>query len=327
MKTVLVTGGGGYIGSHMVKLLDREGFSIITVDNLSNGFKHDLIANNLFQIDLLDSDAVNHLFGSNKIDVVIHFAGLISVAESVSEPNKYYKNNVIGTLNLLNAMHLHNVAKIIFSSTAAVYGHPQSEMIKESHAKNPINPYGKTKLVIEEFIRTLNKNFKLQYGILRYFNAAGADPGAELGERHTPETHLIPLTIFAALSEEFELNIFGNDYPTPDGTCIRDYVHVSDLCDAHLLVLKKLLSCNESMEFNLGNGKGYSCLDVVNAVEKISKKKVKFKFSNRRDGDPTQLVADSSLIREKLGWTPKFEQIETIIEHALNWETKIKRYR
>ena len=326
MQNILVTGGAGYIGSHMVKLLKEDGYKVITLDNLKNGFEHEFLDSDFFQIDLLDAHSIDQVFSTYKIDAVIHFAGVISVSESFQDPKKYYENNVVGTLNLLNTMHLHGVDKIIFSSTAAVYGSPQSQIISEAHPKNPINPYGKTKLAVEEILKTFNKNFGLRYGILRYFNASGADPSAKLGERHTPETHLIPLTIFAALSDKFELNIFGNDYPTSDGTCIRDYIHVCDLCDAHLLVLKRLLVNNESMIFNLGNGNGYSCLDIVKTVEKISKKHVDVKFSNRRDGDPSELVANSALIRQELGWSPKFEDIETIIEHALNWETKIKRY-
>lgn len=326
LKTILVTGGAGYIGSHMIKLLHEKNYRVVTFDNLSTGYRNAITDGDFVFGDLQDKQALNKLFTEYRFDAVMHFAGVISVGESMKDPAKYYDNNVTGTLNLLNAMRNHHVKRIIFSSTAAIFGEPKTDMISESHQKLPINPYGWSKFIIENALRDFYNAYGIKYGILRYFNASGADVSATLGERHYPETHLIPLAIFAALSKNHTLTIFGNDYPTNDGTCIRDYIHICDLCEAHLLVLNELMNNAECLEYNLGNGKGYSVLDVIKAVELISEKPVKKQFSNRRAGDPSQLIADSTAIRKSLGWQPQYEVLETIVSHALAWETSSKRY-
>jgi UDP-glucose 4-epimerase len=325
-QKILVTGGAGYIGSHMVKLLLDAHYDVVTLDDLSTGFRDAVSGGEFVQVSLLDEVALDAVFAAHQFDAVIHFAGAIAVGESVQHPEKYYKINVLGTLNLLSAMRKHEVNRIIFSSTAAVFGMPQTSLINENHPKLPINPYGWTKYMIENVLRDFHVAYGLKYGILRYFNASGAHPHANLGERHFPETHLIPLAMFAALSPEKPLKIFGNDYATPDGTCVRDYVHICDLCDAHLLVLRELLNKTSHLEYNLGNGSGYSVLDVIHAVERVSGKTVQKSFAERRAGDPAQLVADSSLIRQTLGWAPKYEALDTIIAHAWDWEVKQKRY-
>lgn len=325
-KTILVTGGAGYIGSHMVKLLNDENFNVVTFDDLSNGHLDAVTGGDFVFGSLLDEAALENLFSRYKIDAVMHFAGVIAVGESVQDPEKYYQINVIGTLNLLKAMRKNKVQCIIFSSTAAIFGLPDNGLISENHIKQPINPYGWTKYIIENTLQNFHAAYGLKYGILRYFNAAGAHPKVHLGERHYPETHLIPLTIYAALSQQHTLKIYGKDYDTPDGTCIRDYIHICDLCDAHLLALNELMNNTTHLEYNLGNGVGYSVLDVIEAVEKVSGNTVKKEFASRRAGDPARLIADSSLIRRTLGWKPKYEDIKTIISHAWAWELAQKRY-
>lgn len=327
MKHILVTGGAGYIGSHMVKLLIESGFVVTSFDNLSSGHKDSIYGGNLLIGDLRNIEDLEKLFISNNFDAVIHFAGLISVGESIQNPSIYYDNNVTGSINLLKTMIKYDVKNIIFSSTAAVFGNPLSPSISENHPKAPINPYRKTKLIVEQILSDFNTSHGIQYGILRYFNASGADKSGKIGERHYPETHLIPLTIFAAVSSDHYLSIFGTDYPTNDGTCIRDYIHVSDLCDAHLLVLNELLnSNNQCFEFNLGNGNGYSVLDIIDSIEKLSKQKVKYKLCPRRTGDPSTLIANSTTIKNTLGWRPKYNSLDDIIQHAIVWELSQKRY-
>ncbi len=325
-KTILVTGGAGYIGSHMVKLLNDADFNVVTFDDLSNGHLDAITGGDFILGSLLDEAALERLFSSYKIDAVMHFAGVIAVGESVQDPEKYYQINVIGTLNLLKAMRHNKVECIIFSSTAAIFGVPVDGLISENHQKQPINPYGWTKYIIENTLQSFHSAYGLKYGILRYFNAAGAHPKVKLGERHNPETHLIPLAIYAALSKQHTLKIYGKDYPTPDGTCIRDYIHICDLCDAHLLALNELINNTTHLEYNLGNGVGYSVLEVIQAVEDVSGKLVNKEFANRRPGDPARLIANSSLIRKNLGWKPKYEDIKTIINHAWAWELEQKRY-
>lgn len=325
-KTILVTGGAGYIGSHMVKLLNDADFNVVTFDDLSNGHLDSVTGGDFILGSLLDEVALEKLFSSYKIDAVIHFAGVIAVGESVQDPEKYYQINVIGTLNLLKAMRKNKVECIIFSSTAAIFGVPEDGLISENHQKQPINPYGWTKYIIENTLQSFHSAYGLKYGILRYFNAAGAHPKVKLGERHNPETHLIPLAIYAALSQQHTLKIYGKDYPTPDGTCIRDYIHICDICDAHLLVLNELMNNETHLEYNLGNGIGYSVLEIIQAVEDVSGKLVNKEFVDRRTGDPARLIANSSLIKKDLGWEPKYEDIKTIISHAWAWELEQKRY-
>jgi UDP-glucose 4-epimerase len=327
MKHILVTGGAGYIGSHMVKLLIESGFLVTSFDNLSSGQKDSIHEGYLSIGDLRNINDLEKLFTSNKFDAILHFAGLISVGESIQNPSIYYDNNVTGSINLLKTMVKHNVKNIIFSSTAAVFGNPLTNSISENHPKSPINPYGKSKLIVEQILSDFHISHGIQYGILRYFNASGADKSGSLGESHFPETHLIPLAIFAAVSPKHYLSIFGNDYPTDDGTCIRDYIHISDLCEAHLLVLRELLANNnKSFEFNLGNGNGYSVMDIIHSVEKLSLKKVKYKFCPRRPGDPSKLIANSTAIKNSLGWQPKYSSLDEIIQHAITWELSKKRY-
>lgn len=318
---ILVTGGAGYIGSHMVKLLGRLGHEISTLDNLSTGYRDAVLEGDFIEGSLLDSDLLNDVFRSKKYDVVIHFAGSIAVGESVGNPSKYYRNNLIASINLVDAMVKNDVNKLVFSSTAAIIGNPQYVPIDENHPQFPINPYGQTKLMFERVLKDYEKAYGLKSVALRYFNASGADPEGSLGERHNPETHLIPLALRATNPSSPGLTIFGNDYDTKDGTCVRDYVHIVDLCEAHLLAIDHLLSDGESRQYNLGNGEGYSVLEVIKTVEKITGKRVNVCYGPKRSGDPASLVADSSNIRNEWGWQPKFN-LEEIVRHAWRWECK-----
>lgn len=319
---VLVTGGAGYIGSHMVRMLDELGHAVVTFDDLSAGFRDAVLGGEFVQGSLHDNAALSALFGAHQFDAVVHFAGSIVVSESVRDPAKYYQNNLAGTLNLLGVMRAHEVNKLVLSSTAAIFGVPQYVPIDEAHPQAPINPYGMTKWVTERILRDYDAAYGLRSISLRYFNAAGAAPDAALGERHDPETHLIPLALRAAKGELPELTVFGNDYDTPDGTCIRDYIHVVDLCDAHVLALQHLMAEGESSAYNLGNGQGYSVKEVIRMAERISNKKIPVQYGPRRAGDPPRLVADASKIRKKLGWAPRFGNLEQIVAHAWQWEIK-----
>lgn len=318
---VLVTGGAGYIGSHMVKFLGRHGCDITTVDDLTTGFRDATLAGDLIEGSLLDSDFLNNVFSKNNFDIVMHFAGSIAVGESVANPSKYYRNNLIASINLVDAMLKHKVNKLVFSSTAAIFGNPQYVPINEDHPKVPINPYGQTKLMFEKVLGDYEKAFGLKSVSLRYFNASGADPEGLLGERHDPETHLIPLALRATNPSSPRLTVYGNDYDTKDGTCVRDYIHIMDLCDAHFLAIDHLLSGGESRQYNLGNGEGYSVLEVIQTVEKITGKKVNACYGPRRHGDPVNLVADSSSIHSDWGWKPNYS-LEEIVSHAWQWECK-----
>lgn len=317
---ILVTGGAGYIGSHMVKCLTKFGHEVIVVDNLSTGFRDAVSGSKLVKIDLLDLTEVNHVFSEYEFEAVIHFAGSSIVSESMSDPEKYYRNNVIASINLFDAMLKNNVNKLIFSSSAAIFGMPEYSPIDENHPKSPINPYGTSKWMIERILADYDKAYGLRSVSLSYFNAAGADPEGNLGERHEPETHLIPLAIRTALGVIPKLVLFGTDYPTPDGTCIRDYVHVLDLCDAHLKALEHLLNGGESMAYNLGNGSGFSVYEVISSVEKETGRRINIEYGDRRKGDPSILVADSSKITEDWNWEPKYLSLGEIVSHALNWE-------
>ena len=318
---ILVTGGAGYIDSHMVKLLNLNGHDVVTIDDLSTGHRDAVLEGTLIEGSLLDTDALEAVLSAKTYDVVIHFAGSIAVGESVTNPSKYYRNNLVASLNLLDALIKHGVKKLVFSSTAAIFGNPQYVPIDESHPKVPINPYGETKLMFEQALTSYEKAYGLKSVSLRYFNASGADADGLLGERHDPETHLIPLALRATSPTKTALIIFGNDYDTKDGTCVRDYVHVMDLCEAHLLAIEHLLSGGESRQYNLGNGAGYSVLEVIRTVEKITGKKVNVCYGPKRLGDPASLVANSSSIRNDWGWQPNYS-LDEIVSHAWQWECK-----
>lgn len=318
---ILVVGGAGYIGSHMVKLLSRYGYTVITLDNLATGFRDAVKYGEFVEGDIANTELLDHLFAGNEFEAVMHFASYIEVAESVKKPTKYYTNNFSNTLNLLDAMVRHEVGHFIFSSTAAIFGEPHYVPIDENHPKVPINPYGKSKLMVEQALEDYEKAYGLQSVCLRYFNAAGADPDGELGERHIPETHLIPLILQAASGRRDSISIYGHDYDTPDGTCVRDYIHINDLCKAHLLALERLQKGSVSLRYNLGNGAGFSVAEVIEVVRRVTGKAFKVIQSEPRDGDPAQLVADSSRANSDLGWKPEYTELEDIISHAWKWET------
>jgi UDP-glucose 4-epimerase len=317
---ILVVGGAGYIGSHMVKHLDVSGHKVTTLDNLSKGYRDAVTRGEFVKGDLANRDQLSQLMSSNKFDAVMHFASFIEVAESVREPARYYQNNVTNTQHLLDAMVASGINHLIFSSTAAVFGEPQYTPIDEAHPKFPINPYGKSKLIVEKMLEDYDSAYNLKSVCLRYFNAAGADIEGELGERHYPETHLIPLVLQAASGRRDTISIFGNDYDTPDGTCVRDYIHVQDLCDAHILALDYLRSFGDSDRFNLGNGRGFSVQQVVDCARKVTGREISVKHEASRAGDSAILVADSTRARQQMGWKPEFSSLEKIIETAWNWE-------
>lgn len=322
---VLVTGGAGYIGSHGVLALQRAGYTPIVLDNLVYG--HRELVENVLKVELIEGDTndrslLDQVFSNYKIDAVMHFAAYAYVGESVTNPDKYYRNNVIGTLTLLEAMKAAGIDKFVFSSTCATYGVPEIIPIPENHPQNPINPYGATKLMVERILSDFDIAYNLRSVRFRYFNAAGADPDGLLGEDHDPETHLIPLTLFTALGKREEISIFGTDYPTPDGTCIRDYIHVTDLADAHVLGLKYLLAGGTTEVFNLGNGNGFSVKEVIETARKITGREIKAVECDRRPGDPPSLVGTSEKARKILGWNPQYSQIQDIITHAWQWHQK-----
>lgn len=322
MNEILVIGGAGYIGSHMVKLLLGTGYKVTVLDDLSGGFRDAVPAEVLVEGSIADAALLQNLFSQHQFAAVMHFASFIVVGESVSNPAKYYANNVAATLTLLDAMRQAEVQHFIFSSTAAIYGNPEYSPIDEVHPKQPINPYGRSKLMIEQILEDYDTAYDLKSVCLRYFNAAGADPAGELGERHLPETHLIPLILQAAAGRRADISVFGTDYDTRDGTCIRDYIHVSDLCEAHLLALQYLLEGNDSERFNLGNGQGFSVNEVIAAACKVSGKQITVLPQARRAGDPPRLVADAAKARDILGWHPKHADLESIIGDAWRWEIK-----
>jgi len=320
---ILVVGGAGYIGSHMVKMLTAQGYSVTTLDNLSTGYRDAVSAGEFIQVDLADREVLATLFSRKPFDAVMHFASYIQVGESVKEPSKYYANNVTNTLNLLDAMVVNGVKRFIFSSSAAVYGDPHTVPIPEDHSKDPINPYGRTKWMVEQILADYDQAYGLKSVSLRYFNAAGADPAGELGERHEPETHLIPLVLRAASGRAPNIKVFGRDYDTPDGTCVRDYVHVEDLCSAHRLAIDGLMQGNASNAYNLGNGSGFSVAEVIAAAERVTGRKITVIDEPRRAGDPPRLVADARRARDELAWRPQYDSLDTIIAHAWAWEQKL----
>ncbi len=317
--TVLVTGGAGYIGSHTCKALAAAGFTPVTVDNLVYGHEWAVKWGPLLKGDIQDGVRLDQAFDVYKPVAVIHFAAFAYVGESVASPDKYYGNNVAGTIALLNAMRRHQCRNLVFSSTCATYGVPQTVPIREDHEQRPINPYGWSKLMVEQIIRDYERAYGMRHVVLRYFNAAGADPEKQIGEDHDPETHLIPLVIQTVMKQRGYVEIFGTDYPTPDGTAIRDYIHVSDLATAHVLALQYLLDGEGSVAVNLGTGQGHSVLEVIRAVEAVSGAKVSARQSPRRAGDPPSLVADPSRAAATLGWRARFDSIDPIVESAFRW--------
>ncbi|MEJ2061252.1 MAG: UDP-glucose 4-epimerase GalE [Gammaproteobacteria bacterium] len=317
---ILVVGGAGYIGSHMVKALHRAGHDVVTLDDLSQGYRDAVRYGEFVEGNLGDAALLGKLLSGSGFDAVMHFAGYIQVGESVREPGKYYRNNVSHTQVLLDAMVRHGISRFIFSSTAAVFGEPEYTPIDEAHPCRPINPYGHSKLMVEQMLEDYDTAYGLKSVCLRYFNAAGADPEGELGERHEPETHLIPLVLQAASGRRDAITVFGRDYRTPDGTCVRDYIHVSDLCDAHLLAVEQLAEGGESARYNLGNGQGFSVQAVIDMARQVTGREINVREGERRPGDPAVLVADSARICAELGWQPRYADLETLIAHAWQWE-------
>lgn len=318
-NSILVTGGAGYIGSHTVKLLLSQGYDVTVVDNLSRGYRRNVDPQRLRTVDVTDTESLCQVFAERAFDAVIHFAAFIAVGESMRVPELYFQNNVGGSLSLLTAMIRSGVRRLVFSSTAAVYGMPAAIPIKEESPYAPVNPYGESKVMVEKLLHWFDQVHGLRSIALRYFNASGADPGGQLGEEHDPETHLIPL-LFRALVTGKPITIFGDDYPTADGTCIRDYIHVNDLAQAHIRALESLLSGGRSDVFNVGTGSGYSVREVARAVEAVTGKKVPFAIGPRREGDPPELVADSTKLRRSLQWTPHYSELRNIVDTAWNFE-------
>ena len=316
---ILVCGGAGYIGSHMAKWLGVHGAEAVVLDNLSTGHREAVRFGRLIEADLLDPASLDAAFALGPFDAVMHFCARSLVGESVQKPYDYYDNNVVGTLNLLRAMQRHGVGKIVFSSTAAVFGEPVSARINETHPKTPINPYGASKLMVERVLADAGAAYGLRSVCLRYFNAAGASPDGDIGEAHTPETHLIPNVLRAALGHGDRLKVFGEDWPTPDGTCVRDYIHVDDLAQAHWQALAYMGTHAGAHAFNLGNGQGFSVREVITAAEAVSGHEIPWDIAPRRAGDPAVLVASNDLARRELGWTPRYTSLPEIIETAWRW--------
>jgi UDP-glucose 4-epimerase len=329
MESVLVTGGAGYIGSHAVKALARSGARVTVYDDLSAGHREavDAIAAStgarigLIEGDIRDTGRVREAIRESGATAVMHFAAWLSVGASVHDPAGYYQNNVGGALSVLDAMRAQRVGRFVFSSTAAVFGNPVRTPIAEDHPKAPINPYGETKLAVERALPHYERAYGIRWMALRYFNAAGADPEGDIGEDHDPETHIIPLALAAATGGA-PLTVFGGDYPTPDGTCLRDYIHVSDLADAHVLAVAKLASGGASAAYNLGNGRATSVREVIAAAERVTSGKAQWTLGPRRDGDPAILLASSECIQRELGWRARFDALETIVETAWRWRSR-----
>ena len=320
---ILITGGLGYIGSQTNKNLYNLGYKTIIIDNLVYGHKNVGKWGRIEIGDLKDIQFIRHVFKKYRIEAVMHFAAFAYVGESVKQPQKYYLNNVVNTLNLLQVMIENGVKKIIFSSSCAIYGQPDDIPIWEDHKEDPVNPYGHTKLIIERILKDYGMAYGLKYVSLRYFNAAGADPEGEIGEWHEPETHLIPLVVDVAIGRKKYIRVFGNDYDTDDGTCIRDYIHVFDLADAHVLALKYIEDGGKGAIFNLGNEEGFSVNEIIRITSEITGKRIKSLISNRRPGDPPILIGSSEKAEKILTWVPKFRSINIIIETAWNWHKKL----
>ncbi|XGA79211.1 UDP-glucose 4-epimerase GalE [Halomonas sp. CH40] len=328
---ILVVGGAGYIGSHMVKQLSNAGHNAVVLDNLTTGFRELACNGELIVGDLADTGLLERLFSKYHFDGVMHFAAASLVGESMQNPGKYYRNNVVNTLNLLEVMVRHGVKNFIFSSTAATFGEPEYVPIDEAHPQRPINPYGASKLMIERMLQDFYAAHGLNSVALRYFNACGADPEGKIGECHDPETHLIPLILQAASGRRESITVFGRDYATEDGTCIRDYIHIEDLCSAHALALEALASGDKqgALAYNLGNGQGYSVQEVIDVVKSVVAKdqcELVVEEGAKRVGDPARLVADATLARKELHWQPQFASLETIVQHAWAWEKHISQF-
>jgi UDP-arabinose 4-epimerase len=322
VKTILVTGGAGYIGSHACKALAAAGYRPVAFDNLVGGHRWAARWGPLVEADIQDRSALERAFDEFQPSAVMHFAAFAYVGESVTNPGKYYRNNVAGTLTLLEAMRDQGVSRLIFSSTCATYGVPQSSPISESHPQRPINPYGASKLMIEQMLRDFDPAHGLRSIALRYFNAAGADPEGDIGESHDPETHLVPLVLDAAAGVRQDVTVFGDQYPTRDGTCIRDFIHVRDLAQAHVLALQALEAGHPSSVYNLGNGEGFSVKEVISAAMKVTGREIAVRIGPPRPGDPPSLVGNSSLIKQQLGWRPEFADLHSIIDSAWRWHQR-----
>jgi UDP-glucose-4-epimerase GalE len=322
-KTILVTGGAGYIGSHACKALSAAGYTPVTLDNMVYGHPWAVKWGPLIHGDIADGPLLDTIFKEYAPEAVMHFAAYAYVGESVSNPAKYYHNNVAGTLSILEAMRNNNCASIVFSSTCAVYGTPKNLPITETTPQHPMSPYGWSKYMVERILKDFDKAHGIKYASLRYFNAAGADPELEIGEEHDPETHLIPLVLAAARERNKSITVFGSDYDTPDGTCIRDYVHVADLADAHVSALK-ILQNKKSVALNLGTGHGYSVREVIDTARRVTDVDINEKIGDRREGDPPKLVADNAEALATLGWEAQYCDLETIIRHAWEWMKKSK---
>ncbi|NLA58687.1 MAG: UDP-glucose 4-epimerase GalE [Firmicutes bacterium] len=320
---ILVTGGAGYVGSHVVEeLLKTKKHNIVVLDNLQKGHREAVLGGKFIEGDLKDIDLLDRVFTEHSIEAVVHLAADSLVGESVQHPDKYFRNNVTYGLHLLDAMVRHGARYMVFSSTAAVYGEPIETPIKEDHPQQPTNPYGESKLFFEKIMARYDQAYGLRYMSLRYFNAAGASPSGAIGEDHRPETHLIPIVVQAALGQRESVTIFGTDYDTPDGTCIRDYIHVTDLAVAHVLALDALAQGADSNVYNFGNGAGFSVREVIDMVEKVVGRPIRRVEGERRPGDPAVLVASSQRIMEELGWQPRYHDLETIVQTAWDWHSK-----
>lgn len=320
--TILVIGGAGYVGSHVCKALKKAGFIPVVFDNLSQGHPWAVKWGPLIQADIHDAKALDEAMVKHQPVGVIHLAACLNVRESMVDPGKYYHNNLSGSLSILQAMARARVKFLIFSSSAAVYGIPSSELISEDHSKSPINSYGRSKWMVEEMIGDFGKSHGIASVNLRYFNAAGADPEGEIGEAHHPEIHLIPLILLTALNKRLSLSLFGTDHPTPDGTCVRDFIHVADLATAHVKALQWLMLNPQNIALNLGTGKGNSVKEVIQAAECVTKRKIPLEITPRSPFDPPQLVADPQKAKALLNWNPHLSDLETIIETAWNWHKK-----
>ncbi len=318
---VMVAGGAGYIGSHTVAGLLQRGQEVVVVDSLVKGHKQAVLGGKLYIGDIRDEAFMDVVFKENDIDSVIHFAADIEVGLSMKDPLVFYRNNVYTVICMLESMKKHGVRNIVFSSTAAVYGFPKTVPIKEDCEKIPVNPYGETKLAVEKLLRWCDEAYGIKWAAPRYFNAAGAHESSRIGEDHDPESHVIPIILQAAMGKRESMKVFGDDYDTPDGTCIRDYIHVTDLADAHILALDYLKKGGESVSFNLGSGSGYSVMDVIKKAKEVTGKEFRVDMEPRREGDPARLVADSGKARQLLGWSPKKDDLGVIIESAWKWHT------
>lgn len=317
-KNILIVGGAGYIGSYVNKLLNRAGYHTIVLDNLSTGDRRTIAKGTFINGDLGNHEDLKRVFTQYPVDAVMHFAAYIDVGESVSNPKKYYQNNVANTLTLLDTMLDYEVKTFIFSSSAAIFGIPETPLVHEDTPKLPINPYGETKLMVEHILRDYSHAYGLHSCCLRYFNAAGGDPDGEILNYRTNQSNLIPTALRSLMRPDQTLTIFGTNYDTPDGTCIRDYVHIHDLGTAHILAMEKLLNGEPSCCYNLGYGKGFSVLEVINTIEKVTGRKLKINQGERREGDPEQLIADSTKARKELNWKPEYPDLEKIVEHGWN---------